>query len=87
MSNRKKRCNTYIVTTRKTINGTTSITTGRYAVGAKNEKEAMKIAREKIGKFNKFNVYFKSDDNFLNYKEVSKEEFNEGEGKWIHNLL
>lgn len=75
MSNKKKKYNTYIIHTRKTERGTHSVCTGRYAVGAKNEKEAINIIREKLGAFNKYSIYYKSDEPYINYKEIAKETY------------
>lgn len=68
-----KEIKTYIVLERKTTKGTMSTTIGRYKVGAKDEKEALKIIREKLGKLRKFNVYYQAEQNTMKYKEVVKE--------------
>ena len=47
-------------------------TKGRYRVGAKTEKEAVKLLREKI-KFGSIQVYYKCDDVTIGYKEVVRE--------------
>ena len=49
-------------------------TAGRYRVGAKTEKEAVEILRDKI-KFGSIQVYYtcKPDDIKVEYKEVQKE--------------
>lgn len=47
-------------------------TAGRYRVGAKSEKEAIELLREKIG-FGSIQVYYLSDDVKVRYKEVVKE--------------
>lgn len=78
MSKNNKRYNTYIVHTRKTIKCTQSLCTGRYAVGAKNEKEAIDIIKNKLGKFNKYSVYYKSDESYMDYKSVAKENYENG---------
>lgn len=45
---------------------------GRYRVGAKSEKEAIKFLRGKI-KFGSIQVYYKCSDVILSYKEIVKE--------------
>ena len=49
-------------------------TSGRYRVGAKTEKEAVEILRNKI-KFGSIQVYYicKPDDISVEYKEVKRE--------------
>lgn len=78
MSKNNKKYNTYIILTRKTVKGTQSLCTGRYAVGAKNEKEAIKIIRDKIGKLNKYSMYYKSTENYMDYKNVAEETYENG---------
>ena len=53
-------------------------TSGRYRVGAKTEKEAIELLRQKI-KFGSIQVYYKCNpkcekpENMVDYKEVVKE--------------
>lgn len=42
----------------------------RYAVGAKDEKQALELLRDKIGKLCKIRVYYKEQVSFMKYKEV-----------------
>lgn len=78
MSKKNKKYNTYIIHTRKTVNGTHSLCTGRYAVGAKNEKEAINIIKDKLGKFNKYSIYYKSNEDYMDYKNIAKETYEDG---------
>lgn len=47
-------------------------TSGRYRVGAKTEKEAITVLRNKI-KFGSIQVYYKCDDVVVPYKSIRKE--------------
>lgn len=59
----------------------------RYAVGAKSEKEAIKILRDKIG-LGKIAVYYKEREPIMKYKEVGEftGEF-DNRGKHIYKIL
>lgn len=60
-------------------------TAGRYRVGAKSEKEAKKLLRNKI-QFGSIQVYYQceKDDTTIGYKEIVKEEFNRNTNKPIY---
>ena len=57
-------------------------TAGRYRVGAKSPKEAIKILREKI-KFGSIQLYYecnpKEEEKMIKYKQVFKETFHTNE--------
>lgn len=80
-----KTIETYIVIKRDRCKGGFVLKT-RYSVGAKSEKEALKIAREKIG-LGKISVYYKSSEQYRKYKEVTEDRFDLETGKWIFTIL
>lgn len=70
MSNKLK-CKTFIVHQNGTYGQPTVI--GRFRVGAKNEKDAERILRLKIGKHTKVRTYYEEKKDLLPYGVVIKE--------------
>lgn len=69
----KPKTKTYIVLhfSGSTPNGNhTNIATGRYRVGARNEKEAEEFLRKKVGKHTRCRVYYQDDINDMAYAQV-----------------
>lgn len=65
-----KKIETYIILKRRRSNIGIVYTT-RYAVGAKSEKEAIKLLRDKIG-LGKIAVYYKEEEPIMKYKEIGE---------------
>lgn len=72
----KPKTKTYIVLhfSGSTPNGNhTNIATGRYRVGARNEKEAEELTRTKVGKFARCRVYYQDKYNDMKHGQVEND--------------